>query len=281
MLADARVLDGLDSLALGDERRPPAWVRAWGSLWPKLLAVALFVLAWQAVVWSGWKPDYVLPGPTTVAPALGDLVTTHVFWKAVAITMQRALVGFAAAVVIGGLAGVAVARVRVLRVGVGSMITGIQTMPSIAWFPLAILLFQLSESAILFVVVLGAAPSIANGIIGGVDHVSPLLLRAGRVLGARGFALYRHVVLPAALPSVVAGLKQGWAFAWRSLMAGELLVIVPGKPSIGTRLQFTREMSDVPALIAYMIVLLAIGVVADSVFAAVDRELRNRRGLRG
>jgi NitT/TauT family transport system permease protein len=169
----------------------------------------------------------------------------------------------------------------VLRVGVGSMITGIQTMPSIAWFPLAILLFQLSESAILFVVVLGAAPSIANGIIGGVDHVPPLLLRAGRVVGARGVAMYRHVVLPAALPSVVAGLKQGWAFAWRSLMAGELLVIVPGKPSIGTRLQFTREMSDVPALIAYMVVLLVIGVVVDSVFGTVDRELRRRRGLVG
>jgi NitT/TauT family transport system permease protein len=281
MLADPRVLDGLDSLALDDERRPPVWARAWESLWPKLLAIALFVLAWQAVVLSGWKPDYVLPGPAKVAPALGDLVTTHVFWKAVAITMQRALVGFAAAVVIGGLVGLAVARVRVLRVAVGSMITGVQTMPSIAWFPLAILLFQLSESAILFVVVLGAAPSIANGIIGGVDHVSPLLVRAGRVLGARGVALYRHVVLPAALPSVVAGLKQGWAFAWRSLMAGELLVIVPGKPSIGTRLQFTREMSDVPALIAYMVVLLTIGIVVDSVFGVVDRELRSRRGLRG
>jgi NitT/TauT family transport system permease protein len=281
MLADARVLDGLDTLALEVARRPPAWVRAWDSLWPKLLAVALFVFAWQAVVWSGWKPDYVLPGPAKVAPALGDLVTTHVFWKAVGITMQRALLGFAAATVIGGLIGLAVARVRVLRVGVGSMITGIQTMPSIAWFPLAILLFQLSESAILFVVVLGAAPSIANGIIGGVDHVPPLLLRAGRVVGARGVAMYRHVVLPAALPSVVAGLKQGWAFAWRSLMAGELLVIVPGKPSIGTRLQFTREMSDVPALIAYMVVLLVIGVVVDSVFVTVDRELRRRRGLVG
>ena len=280
MLADARVLDGLDSLALEQEGRPATWVRVWSALWPKLLAVALFVLAWQAVVWSGWKPDYVLPGPAKVVPALGDLVTTHVFWKAVAITMQRALLGFAAAAVIGGAIGLAVARVRVLRVGVGSMITGIQTMPSIAWFPLAILLFQLSESAILFVVVLGAAPSIANGIIGGVDHVPPLLLRAGQVVGARGVALYRHVVLPAALPSVVAGLKQGWAFAWRSLMAGELLVIVPGKPSIGTRLQFTREMSDVPALIAYMIVLLVIGIVVDSVFGAIDRELRARRGLR-
>ena len=104
------------------------------------------------------------------------------------------------------------------------MITGLQTMPSIAWFPLAILLFQLSEGAITFVVVLGAAPSIANGLIAGVDHVPPVLLRAGHMMGARGLDKFRHVVLPASLPSFVGGLKQGWAFAWRSLMAGELLV---------------------------------------------------------
>lgn len=281
MLADARVLDGLDTLSLEDVGRTSVWTRVWAGLWPKLLAVGLFVLAWQVVVWTGWRPSYLLPGPATVASSLRDVVTTAEFWKAVSITMQRALLGFALAVVIGGLLGLAVARARVLRVGVGSMITGVQTMPSIAWFPLAILLFRLSESAILFVVVLGAAPSIANGIIGGVDHVPPLLLRAGRVVGARGVSLYRHVVLPAALPSVVAGLKQGWAFAWRSLMAGELLVIVPGKPSIGTRLQFARELSDAPALIAYMIVLLAIGIVVDTLFGAADGALRRRRGLVG
>lgn len=159
------------------------------------------------------------------------------------------------------------------------MITGLQTMPSIAWFPLAILLFQLSQSAILFVVVLRAAPSVANGIIAGVDHVPPLLVRAGRVVGARGTSLYRHVVLPAALPSVVAGLKQGWAFALRSLMAGELLVIVANKPSIGARLQFARELSDAPALMAYMTVILTIGVIVDTAVAAADRALRTRRGL--
>jgi NitT/TauT family transport system permease protein len=279
MLTDSRVLDALDSLELEPSSGPGLATRTWAALWPKLVAVALFVATWQIVVWSHWRPEYLLPGPGTVAPTLADIVATSVFWKAVGITMQRAVVGFAVAVVIGSLIGLAVSRVRVLRVGVGSMITGVQTMPSIAWFPLAILLFRLSESAILFVVVLGAAPSIANGIIAGVDHVPPLLLRAGRTIGARGVSLYRHVVLPAALPSVVAGLKQGWAFAWRSLMAGELLVIVAGKPSIGSRLQFARELSDAPGLISYMIVLLVIGVLVDSLFGVVDSAIRRRRGL--
>jgi NitT/TauT family transport system permease protein len=153
-------------------------------------------------------------------------------------------------------------------------------MPSIAWFPLAILLFGLTETAIMFVVVLGAAPSIANGLISGVDHIPRILLRAGQVLGARGFARYRHVVLPAALPSFVGGLKQGWAFAWRSLMAGELLVVIAAQPSIGVRLQFSREFSDAPGLLSTMIVILVIGIVVDVVvFGNLDRAIRRRWGL--
>ena len=278
-ISDDRVLDGLDALEAGAPAPERAAGRAWRATWPKLAALALAVAIWQAVVWSGWRPEYVLPAPATVLAELRSFLGDSIFWKALSITLQRALIGFALAVAIGAAVGAAVARVRLLRIAVGSMITGLQTMPSIAWFPLAILLFQLSESAILFVVVLGAAPSIANGIITGVDHVPPLLLRAGRVVGARGVAFYRHIVLPAALPSILAGLKQGWAFAWRSLMAGELLVIVANKPSIGARLQFTRELSDAAGLMAYMIVILVIGIVVDTVFGGADRALRRRRGL--
>jgi NitT/TauT family transport system permease protein len=196
------------------------------------------------------------------------------------VTLRRAAVGYGLAVIVGGVIGILVVRSQTLRAAVGSLITGLQTMPSIAWFPLAILLFQLSETAILFVVVLGAAPAIANGLISGVDHVPPLLLRAGRVLGATGLANYRHVILPAALPASVAGLKQGWAFAWRSLMAGELLVLIPGQTSVGAQLQFSREFSDAAGLMAMMIVILLIGIVVDvAVFSSLERSIRTRRGL--
>ena len=182
---------------------------------------------------SGWKPPWLLPSPLTVFGELWQQLIAGDLLAAVAVTLRRAAVGFGLAIVVGGVIGILVVRSRTLRAAVGSLITGLQTMPSIAWFPLAILLFQLSETAILFVVVLGAAPAIANGLISGVDHVPPLLLRAGRVLGATGLANYRYVILPAALPASVAGLKQGWAFAWRSLMAGELLVLIPGQTSVG------------------------------------------------
>jgi NitT/TauT family transport system permease protein len=193
--------------------------------------------------------------------------------------MGRAAVGFLTAMVIGTIVGVAVSRSRVLRAGIGSLITGLQTMPSVVWFPLAILLIGLNEQAITFVVVLGAAPSIANGIISGIDHVPPSFTRLGTVLGARGLTLYRHVVIPAALPSYVAGLNQGWAFAWRSLMAGELLVNIPGATSLGSRLAFAQELNNPVDLLAYMIVILVIGMLADTVFSTLSRRMRSRRGL--
>ncbi len=276
-------LSGLDSLvapkptATGHHRRI---TKLWQATWPKLAAIAFVLTAWQLVVWSGWRPTYVFPGPTEVFSEFWNQILTLDMAKAVGHTLQRAALGFTLAVAVGTVLGLAVSRSRIIRTAFGSLLTGLQSMPSIAWFPLAILFFQLSESAILFVVVLGAAPSVANGLITGVDHTPPLLLNAGKVLGAKGLKALRHVVIPAALPGYVGGLKQGWAFAWRSLMAGELLVIIASKPSIGVRLQFAREMSDASGLMVMMIVILMIGILVDSlVFGTVERSVRRRRGL--
>lgn len=270
---------GLDALELAGHRERGRSARVWSALWPKLAAVALFFLVWQLLVWAGWKKEYTLPSPLTVLDKLFQDAQESRFWDSVARTMQRAAIGYGLALVIGSVLGALVSRISVLRRAVGSMITGLQTMPSIAWFPLAILLFTLSETAITFVVILGAAPSIANGLISGIDHVPPLLLRSGKMLGTGRLGLYRHVILPASLPAYVSGLKQGWAFAWRSLMAGELLVIVPGHPSIGANLAAGREFVDAPWLYSTMIVIFILGVVADSLFGKADSTIRKRWGL--
>jgi len=275
-----RDLSGLDALDQHVGTRPSPLRRVWAAGWPKLAALAIGLGLWQLVVWSGWKPQYVLPGPVTVWHELMAEFQSGVMGHAIAFTMRRAVKGYGLAVVIGGLVGLVVSRSGLLRSAVGSLITGLQTMPSIAWFPLAILLFKLTDAAILFVVVLGAAPSIANGIIAGTDQVPPLLVRAGRVLGARGLTLTRLVILPASMPSILAGLKQGWAFAWRSLMAGEIIVIIANQPSIGVQLQTGRDLADAPALIAAMVVILVIGILVDSlIFGTAERALRRRRGL--
>lgn len=273
-------LAGLDQLDIDLPPAPSRVGRIWAAAWPKLAAAAIGLGIWQLVVWSGWKPQYLLPGP---GPVLGRLWHDLLFGdlaNAIGNTLRRAATGYLVAVVIGTLLGLAVAQNRILRAAIGSLITGFQTMPSVAWVPLAIVLFQLSERAIFFVLLIGAVPSIANGVISGIDNTPPVLLRAGRVLGARGLARYRHVVLPAALPGFVAGLKQGWAFTWRSLLAGEIIVNIAHRQSLGLTLQQTSNNLDYTSLMATMVAILIIGLVLDSlVFGRLERTVLRRRGL--
>jgi len=182
-------------------------------------------------------------------------------------------------VLIGAVVGALVSRIKPLRAAVGSLITAMQTMPSIAWFPFAIILFGVTTNAIIFVIVLGSAPSVANGLITGVDYIPPTLLRAGKTMGLSRIATYRYLILPASLPAFVSGLKQAWAFAWRSLLAGELLVIILGQVSIGTLLNSAQDQADMPSAIAIMIVILALGIGIDMLFSKTDAVIRRRRGM--
>jgi NitT/TauT family transport system permease protein len=275
-------LAGLDVLELGGATQRSRASRGWSATWPKLAALLLALLLWQGVVWSHWKPEFVLPGPGKVWDALFDQASRGTLWTALATTLKRAVAGFAMALAIGVVLGAAVSQVRILRAAVGSFITGLQTMPSIAWFPLMIVLFKLDTKAVYVVMVLGAAPSIANGLISGVDNLPPLLVRAGRTMGAKGWTMFRHVILPGSLPSFVGGIKQGWAFAWRSLMAGELLVVIANQRSIGERLENAHTNLMNSTLVAYMVVILVIGIVLDSlVFGQAERWIQRRWGLSG
>ncbi len=265
---------GTNEVGLGDRARA-----LWSATWPKLVAVVLVLAAWQAVVWSGWRTEFVFPGPDKVLPTLFAEVTTPEFWVAVQVTMRRALTGFALALAVGVVIGLAVSQFKPLRAAIGSLITGLQTMPSIVWFPFAMLLYGISESAIMFVIVLGAAPSIAGGLVSGIDYVPPTLLRAGQVMGLRGAQRYTLLIVPAALPMFVTGLKQGWAFAWRSLMAGELLVIINQQNSIGWALSQARQLNDADRLLSYIIIVLVVGIVIDVFFNWADRALRRRWGI--
>ncbi len=270
-------LAGLDALELtGNGTARGRRIAA--AVLPKVAATVLFFALWQALVASKWKPEFVVPSPFTVIKWMGqhpsDLL--HASW----VTLSRGLLGFLVAVVIGGVIGILNASVPVVRSAVGSMITGLQTMPSIAWYPLAIVFFGLGEHAILFVVVVGAAPSVANGIISGVDQVPPLLKRAGRSMGAKGFSQLRSVVLPASLPVVFSGLKQGWAFAWRSLLAGEIIVVALNNRGLGTLLQQNKDFLDYVGLYGVMVTLFLVGVLVDSLgFGLADRAIRRRWGL--
>jgi NitT/TauT family transport system permease protein len=283
MVAD-QALRGLDSLELQPDQGQPERGRfarkAWAAFWPKVLAVALILVVWEAVTLSGWK-HYVLKGPGPVFSTLWNemLHGSPSLWSIIWATLQTAIVGYAAALVIGSVVGILVARIPPLRAAIGAIITGLQTMPSIVWVPFGIIIFGEQEATILFVVILGAAPSIAAGLITGVDYTPPLLLRAGKTMGLRGVALYRYLVLPASLPAYVAGMKQGWAFAWRSLMAGEIVVQIVGQFSIGQSISVDQQNLDFAGATSMLIVILIIGLVVDTIFTKADTALRRRRGL--
>ena len=270
-----------EALAAGPGRKGRMAAKTWAATWPKLLAVTIVLVLWQLVYladWHGSSTNGIMKGPVQTLPVLWHDLQHAQLWGAIGITLRSALIGYSAALVIGSLLGALVSRIKPLRAAVGSIITGLQTMPSIAWFPFAIIFFGISQAAILFVVILGAAPSIANGLIAGVDYTPPLLLRAGKVLGLKRVALYRHLILPASLPSFIAGMKQGWAFAWRSLMAGELLVLL-GTFSLGRLLSTYQDQLDMAGAISIMIVILTIGILVDMGFNQVNGVIRRRWGL--
>ena len=273
-------LESLEAPEPPDQRSRKLARRAWASLWPKVLAIVIVLAVWQLIHLSGWKKD-IFPGPGATLANLGDQLKTGLLWHAISTTLQRAVIGFGLAVLIGVVIGALVSRIRPLRAAFGSLITGLQTMPSIAWFPFAIILFGINTTAILFVIVLGAAPSIANGLIAGVDYTPPLLLKAGAMMGLRRVSLYRHLILPASMPAVVAGLRQGWAFAWRSLMAGELLVIIANQPSLGVLLSADQDQADMQSATAIIIVILVIGILVHTLFSLADQAIRRRWGLTG
>ena len=281
-MATDTTLAGLDALDLAPAPRgtdaSDRARRVWAALWPKLAAIALVWVIWELIHLTGWK-KFVLPGPGVTLSNLWQQAKAGLLWHAVGDTVLRALIGYAVALVIGTAIGLLVARIPPVRAAVGSLITGLQTLPSAAWIPFAIILFGLNNSAIIFIIVMASAPAIANAVISGVDYIPPLLLKSGRIIGLRGLGLTWHLVVPAALPTFVAGLKQAWAFTWHALLTAELLVLVAGEPSIGQLFSSDQDQTDMPSTIAVMIVILILGIIVDGLFGLANRKIRKRWGL--
>ncbi|MFE6283674.1 ABC transporter permease [Streptomyces sp. NPDC057877] len=275
-------LDALDSAPAGSGRMPLGRL-LWERVLPPLAAAVVVLLLWQAAYEAELKPDYLLPSPADVWRALSDQWYEGTLFSTVWTSMERGALGFAVAVVLGTALGLLLGAVRPLRFAVGPVLSGLQSLPSVAWVPAAVVWFGLTDATIYAVILLGAVPSIANGLLSGVDQVPPLYLRAGQVLGATGPARVRHVLLPAALPGYLAGLKQGWAFAWRSLMAAELIASSPELGlGLGQLLENARSYQDMALVLATIAEILTVGIAVDLlVFAPLERRVLRSRGLAG
>ena len=251
----------------------PAWAK-------KIVFLAIVLALWQAWCWTGLVPADVLPPPGRVARALVRGIADKGYLEAFLVSARRMAVGYGASILLGIALGTILAWFRTLDDMVGSFLVALQSLPSVCWYPLALLWFGAGEGAILFVIILGAVLSITIATSAGIRQVPPLLVSAAHTMGAHGLRLHLHVTLPAAFPSILGGMKLGWAFAWRALMAGELLYQIAGATGLGTHLQAGHQAKDMAQVLSVMVLIVALGMAVDlALFGVLERRIRERWGL--
>jgi len=244
----------------------------------QLIFYSLIIFLWQAVIMLKIWPDYIFPSPMKVLEALIEGFNNSTFPRAIGISLRRIFLGYGISILLGCFLGVAIHRFKIINDTVGGLILGLQTLPSICWLPLALIWFGLNERAIIFVAIMGALFSVTIATDSSIRNIPPLYIKVGKNMGARRLALLGKVIIPAALPHFIPGLKQGWSFAWRSLMAGELLFVNLG---LGYLLMVGRELNDMSQVIAVMLVVAFISILVDKlVFGRIEVNLRKRWGLK-
>ena len=274
-------LDALDSPSTSDSQGRTR--RFLSHAWPPIAVLVLVVVIWQSLWAAAFWPEYQLPAPAAVWTQIWDRVLSGEFFGFLWVSVHRAVIGFFIAVIAAIPLGLLIANFSLVRRGIGPIVSGLQSLPSVAWVPAAVLWFGLTDASIYFVVLLGAVPSIANGLVSGMDQIPPILPRVGKVLGAGRLASARYILLPAALPGFLGGLKQGWAFSWRSLMAAELIATSPQLGvGLGQFLHNGMSLSDMSMVMAAIILILFVGIGIELlVFRPLERAVLRARGLTG
>lgn len=242
------------------------------------LFIAAFLGIWQLVFMLGIWPEVSLPSPAMVAKSFFDLINNLTLIVSIAVTMYRLVIGFTLSIIIGVSVGLAMVKFPGFGKTMSSFAVGLQSFPSVAWVPFAILLIGLNDAGILFVVIMSSVFSVMMSTYGGMRNIAPIYLRAARNMGAKGFSLFRYVMIPAATPSLIVGIKQAWSFAWHALIGAEILIAA--SVGLGHVLLVGREFQLMDQIIASMITIFAIGLVFDRVlFLKLEDSVRERWGL--
>lgn len=242
------------------------------------LFLAAFIGIWQLVTISGLYPKMLLPSPAQVAGTIVELVANYSLVIGFGMTMARLIAGFTISVILGGSLGLVMMRFPGFGRTMSSFGVGLLTFPSIAWVPFAILLMGFNDFAILFVVIMASVFSIMISTYSAMRNIPPLYIRSARNMGATGFSLFRHVMIPAATPSLIIALRQGWSFAWHALIGAEMLIAT--LYGLGHVLSVGRDFNDMGQIIATMITIFVIGIVFDRlIFLKIEERVRSRWGL--
>jgi len=244
-----------------------------------IIFFAAIIALWQLMVASErWSP-MLLPSPLSVAEYLRSALLDGSLVEATLVTVRRLFTGYAIGVLIGLPLGLLTSTSLFFKDTIGSMALGLQTLPSVCWIPLALLWFGQTEGAVFFVVIMGTVWSVVIATDTGARTIPPIYARAARTMGSEGFHQWTRVILPASLPFLVSGMKQGWAFAWRSLMAAEIYVTILTGFGLGHLLHYGRELHAMDQVIGIMLVIVVVGLLADKVlFAPWERFLHRRWG---
>ncbi|GER92228.1 sulfate ABC transporter permease [Dictyobacter vulcani] len=262
------------SISIPKKHVSTRWI---GKLIRQLLFYVLLLVIWQLLASAHIWKDYLFAGPLTVLESTKALYQDGSLVTAILVSVRRLALGYGISLILGLILGLAIGSNHYIEETLGSLVVALQALPSVCWIPLAMLWFGLSEQAMLFVVVMGALFSITLGVDAGIKNTPPVYIKAARNMGSRGLALSTQVILPAALPSILTGLKQGWTFAWRSLMAAELLY---NTISLGSLLEGGRDFGDIGQIFAIMIVIIIIGIAIDGlIFQPLERMVRRRWGF--
>ncbi len=245
---------------------------------PALVAIVLLGL-WETL--SRYYDAYlILPPPSSVAEYLWYAIADGTLPGAVLVTLKRLFVGYLIGIALGIPLGMLCAKLKVFRDTLGLLAMGLQALPSVCWVPLAMLWFGQTEKAMLFVVVMGTVWSLIIATQHGVNSIPPIYVRAAETMGSKGMHTWIHVILPAAFPNILGGMKQGWAFAWRSLMAAEIYVVILTGFGLGQLLHYGRELMEMSQVIGVMCVVIAIGLLADKLlFSPWENFLRKKWGI--
>ena len=243
-----------------------------------VIFISVFLAVWQLVYMSEVLPKLSLPSPIAVGQTITELVLDFTLVKGTAFTLWRLFLGFLISLALGLIIGLLMIKFQQFGKTMSSFAVGLQSFPSIAWIPFAILLIGFNDSGILFVVVMSCVFSVMLSTYTGLRNVPPIYIRAARNMGAKGFTLFRYVLIPAATPTLIMGMRQAWSFAWHALIGAEMLITT--LVGLGYILSVGREFSNMSQIIATMIVIFTIGLIFDRVvFIKIEEKIRDRWGL--
>lgn len=247
---------------------------------PAILIFAVLIGAWEYYCKVSGTSDVLLPSPSAVGKYLVDAASSGKLWESTLITMRRLALGYLIGIVAGIPLGMLTARFKLAHMTLGMIALGLQTLPSVCWVPLSLMWFGMTETAMLFIVIMGTIWAVILATDHGIRQIPPLYREAAETMGSRGMHLWFRVLVPASLPHIISGTKQGWAFAWRSLMAAEIYVTIVGADGLGHLLHFGRELHAMDQVVGVMLLIIFIGFAADKVlFSPWERFLRRRWGL--